>query len=85
MRKWHYWNANNGFQVAVAGVVTMTPPAEGEGPDEPFDWAAYIGATQGDGTREMETVAEVDKYGSKLSKELACAIFPQFAKIPYRY
>jgi len=83
MRKWYYWNSN-GFAVAVVGVVTMTPPKEGEGPDEPFDWAAYIGATEGSTTLENETVDFVDNRGCKLSRTLACAFFPPFAEIPYR-
>jgi len=84
MRRWHYWNAN-GSAVAVVGVVTMLPPREGEGPDEPFDWAAYIGGTEGIATRERETVGWVAENGCKLSREQACAFFPQFADIKYRY
>ncbi len=84
MRRWRYWNAN-GFAVAVVGVVTMAPPREGEGPDEPFGWVAYIGATEGHTMRERETATWVANWGCKLGKPVACAFFPQFAKIPYRY
>ena len=84
MRQWRYWNSN-GFGVAVVGVVTMCPPREGKGPDEPFDWSAYIGATGRDTIHEKDTVDFVDRKGCKLSKKVACAFFPQFAEIPYRY
>lgn len=84
MKRWRYWNAN-GFAVAVVAVVTMAEPKGGEGPDEPFDWGSYIGATEGSAMRERETVAWVADWGCKLSKNIACAFFPQFAEIPYRY
>ena len=83
MKRWHYWNAN-WSQTAVVGVVTMVPPKEGDGPDEPFDWAAYIGGTTGAEVPEKDTVDFVSRRGCKLSREQACAFFPQFATIPYR-
>jgi len=84
MKRWCYWNAK-GFGIAVVSVVSMWPLTEDENSEKPGDWAAYIGATEGEQTREQETVECVAAYGCKLPKKIACAFFPQFAKIPYRY
>lgn len=45
-------------------------------------WAAYIDAVPGK-NHERE-VPEVQKHGCKLSKELACFMFPQFDPDKYR-
>ena len=81
--EWRYWNAN-GFAVAVVGAVTLIPPIDLEGSPDPFDWAAYIGATEGERTCEKDTVEFTHKSGCKLSERIARAFFPQFSEIPYR-
>lgn len=49
-----------------------------------LDWAAYIGAVQGeDHDSEWQQVRD---HGSKLTKEIAEFLFPEFAKeFAYRY
>lgn len=51
---------------------------EGRGPD----WAAYIGAVEGD-NHELEW-EKVARDGNKLNKQIAVAIFPELSKKPYR-
>jgi len=47
------------------------------------DWAAYIGAVPGqDHEKEWR---EVKDYGSKLPKEVAEVLFPNFRDLTYRY
>ena len=46
------------------------------------DWAAYIGAVEG--KNHNEEVEEVARHGSKLSRELAEFLFPQFKDLQYR-
>jgi len=84
MRRWHYWNAN-GSAVAVVAVVNPANPKNTEDSPRWFDWAVYIGGTEGIATRERETVNFVAESGCKLSREQACAFFPQFASIKYRH
>jgi len=46
------------------------------------DWAAYIGAVQGkDHLKESE---DVERNGSKLSREIAEVLFPEFKDLHYR-
>jgi len=46
------------------------------------DWAAYIGAVKGeDHETEWE---EVKDHGSKLAREVAELLFPQFRELHYR-
>jgi len=79
-----YWNAN-GFAVAIVAVVNLVPIAPNPEPIMPFDWACYIGATKGWLVPESDTVLTVQRFGDKLSPAEACAFFPQFAGVPYRY
>jgi len=46
------------------------------------DWAAYIGAVQGD--RHSEEWQEVAEYGTKLPKNIAEILFPQFRNLEWR-
>lgn len=83
MLRWHYWNAN-GFAIAIVASISMWPNNNSHDDHKPFDWACYIGATEGTRTLENETVEFVHKHGCKLSYDEACAFFPHFAKITYR-
>ena len=47
------------------------------------DWAAYIGAVEGN-NHEIEWL-EVKEHGSKLSRTVAEAIFPDFINLDWRY
>lgn len=70
-----YWNAN-GFATAVVAVRGGV------------DWAAYIGATPGDGFSQQETFRAIALFGSKLSRQQALAFFPDLegaAELAYRY
>lgn len=46
------------------------------------DWAAYIGAVAG--KDHEEEWKEVEKQGSKLRRELAEFLFPEFKDLKYR-
>jgi len=65
-----YYNAN-GFAVAIVAVI-----------NEGCDWAAYIGATDGDVPME-QTVEFVARHGCKVEQALAEAVFGRLV-LPYR-
>jgi len=46
------------------------------------DWAAYIGAVEG--RDHEEEWKEVERNGTKLSRELAEFLFPEFKDLQYR-
>lgn len=49
----------------------------------PGEWCAYIKGVPGD-SHERE-LADVKKWGNKLSEKVALAIFPQFEGTPYAW
>ena len=47
------------------------------------DWAAYIGAVHGE--NHEDEWHDVKSYGSKLRKEIAELLFPEFRDLRWRY
>ena len=70
VREARYYNAN-GFAIVIVASIT-----------DPIDWAAYIGADDGQHSEE-ETIEFVCAYGCKLSEKDARYYFPDI-ELPYR-
>lgn len=67
-------------QKVIAVAVDRSHEASGRGGGL---WCAYINAVPGQSHREE--YADVAKWGAKLRKEIAEAIFPECAGRPYAY
>lgn len=71
----HYYFNTGRHGIAIVAKATIFD-------EEPFDWAAYIGADNPE--HEEDAVREAVQYGNKLCEWMARALFPDFADIPYR-
>lgn len=50
---------------------------------ETGEWCAYIKSVPGDNHEQEKQ--DVEKWGAKLSKSIALAIFPQYQGVPYAW
>lgn len=71
-RRWRYWN-HAGMGIYIVAVANFMN-------GEPFQWAAYIGASLKGGLRENDGVQEVAETGCKVNEELGKFLFPDFAE-----